>query len=468
MPRKRKGNRNKDNIIHVNMNDEPTSILAHMKVTDQPDGQQDDMPDNKNTIEKVQTDDEIEIGSDEEIVEIEVEVTDSNAGTEEDADSNQEDDDENIDNASDLSRDDVESEDEVDEIQNTQNLQQLSETIDSTLKVDNEEEESNEVNKVPSVIDQQGVIPDDTVTNESSDGSNKEKTNEKSQDIRVLFNQSTDKDTSATKLDTATQATPETTEVESQTDEATAAENTVTETSKNIGTQSNTAIAVEIDKAQENKNQYVLMGLTGTNNSKRVFTLLGENVRDFQPLNTSNDKLSYNLNSMFDGQFRIPSDPVLTQRTAIYLQSYQSGGICINPAYHRINKNSFQNYFENTKGSVFLFLDKIKPQQRCIQAAKRHGIRGGRPERELQVDGQLFYTKNARHDFWVDVLKLLQRRYNQTVPRGERIDSISKYGRNYLGGADLLTEAYARFGNKYKDVVVVGKDVYNAFFTKIQ
>ena len=103
-----------------------------------------------------------------------------------------------------------------------------------------------------------------------------------------------------------------------------------------------------------------------------------------------------------------------------------------------------------------------------MQAARRHGIRGGRPERELQLDGQLFYSKTPQHNFWIDVLTLSQRRYNQTVPRGERIDSISKYGRNYLGGADLITEAYGRNQHKYTDVVVVNRDVYNRFFTKIR
>ena len=115
-----------------------------------------------------------------------------------------------------------------------------------------------------------------------------------------------------------------------------------------------------------------------------------------------------------------------------------------------------------------MFLERMKPQARCLKAAIIHPIRGKRPERELQVDGQIFYTKSVNHPFWLDVLRLLQRRYNQTVPKGERIDSISKYGRNYLGGADLITEAYARNQKKYNDVVIVGRDVYNAFFSKVQ
>ena len=463
MARKKKGGRNKDNnIIHVNMNEEPTSILTHMKMSDQPG----DTPCAKEIPERVNTDDELEIGSDEEIVEVEVEVSDSNASNTEDENSNQEDSDRETDNDSNVSQD-QDNENELVECQgtidNTCEEGVSSQINEQTPNIKMEEDLDDNDNDNDTTFDQPDVSPTESSKNEAKDVSDDEKINDKTQDIRVLFGQSNDKNTNTEKQDTASQATPDTNNGESQTDET-----IIKEKSTNKEASYDTPIAVEIDKGSDNRAQYVLMGLTDTNNSKRVFTLLGENVKDFQPLNSSSDKLSYNLNSLFNGQFRIPSDPILTQRTAIYVQSYQSGGICINPAYHRINEKSFQNYFRNTKGSVFLFLDKIKPQQRCIQAAKRHGIRGGRPERELQVDGQLFYTKNAKHGFWIDLLKLLQRRYNQTVPRGERIDSISKYGRNYLGGADLLTEAYARFGGKYPDVVVVGKDVYNAFFTKVQ
>ena len=509
MTKRKRGNRNKtkDTVVRVNMNDEPPSILEHMKltktdstselITQSDDTGQQSTESKITTANEVEKEEETEIADDEEVIveEDDEQVTqDEDDERKEDAEEEEEVEEEEEEEEVEDEEEEVENEEEEVEEEEEEEVEEEEEEEEEEgeeeeeEEVEEEEEEEEEVEEgkgVQEVTVEEGdgneVIQDNSVLsgpdkakpilsksksdvlpeNESDKTTVQEKTtdNTSTKDIRVLFSQSQPE---AITKDASSQISPEVTTNEVQTDqEDGGAVIPVTQ-------QDRTPVRLEVNKGSPSKNKYFLMGLTSVNDTKRVFRATGVTTDRFQPLSTTNDKLTYNLNNSFEGNFRMPSDPVLTQRTALYQQSFQSGGLCLNPAYHRIQDNKFVDYFEKANGSVFLFLERMKPQARCLQAAKRHGIRGGRPERELQVDGQIFYTKSVNHPFWLDVLRLLQRRYNQTVPKGERIDSISKYGRNYLGGADLITEAYARNQKKYNDVVIVGRDVYNAFFSKVQ
>ena len=59
----------------------------------------------------------------------------------------------------------------------------------------------------------------------------------------------------------------------------------------------------------------------------------------------------------------------------------------------------------------------------------------------------------------------MERRYNKVVPIGEKIDKITKYGRSYLSGDDLLSEAIYITIQKYNDIVIIGKDKYPNFIS---
>ena len=63
----------------------------------------------------------------------------------------------------------------------------------------------------------------------------------------------------------------------------------------------------------------------------------------------------------------------------------------------------------------------------------------------------------------MDLIKLSQRRYNSVVPKDEKIASISKYGRHYLVGGDLLSEAYYLYRNKYNDISLIDLETSKQF-----
>ena len=168
------------------------------------------------------------------------------------------------------------------------------------------------------------------------------------------------------------------------------------------------------------------------------------------------------LNSNFSPKYRIPGDGVITQRISIYSQLYKTGGLFINPAIHPSLNPDFETLFINKGNSnIFLLLESKKSLVKCNLAAKRHSIRNGKPEREIQIDSQFMYSRNPKHDFWMDLLRLANKRYNGVVPKGERIDTITGYGRSFLAGQDLLSEAYYKFGQKYEDVVLLTPDIYS-------
>ena len=160
----------------------------------------------------------------------------------------------------------------------------------------------------------------------------------------------------------------------------------------------------------------------------------------------------------------MPGDSIITQRLSIYTQLYNSAGLFINPAIHNKLKPGFEKMF-NKNGNIYLLLDSIKSPLKCNQSAKRHSIRNNKPERELQLDSQFIFSRNPKHEFWLDVLKLANKRFNSTVPKGERIDTITQYGRGYLGGHDLLSEVFYKTKNKYDDIVILKPDVYKQFIS---
>ena len=224
-------------------------------------------------------------------------------------------------------------------------------------------------------------------------------------------------------------------------------------------------VNLSIDKPKPPAKNYIIMGLTRTSDAERVQRSLGEGIRDYSISLTSIDKIVYFLNHHFPPRYRMPGDSVLTQRLALYTQLFRTGGLFINPAVHPKISSQFTEHIVGFKPGIILLLDKKRTPERCQIAAKRHTIRNGRPERELVLDAQFIMSSKPKHPFWLDVLQLAQRRYNQAVPKGERIDSITKYGRGYLGGADLLSEAYIRYRNKYDDILLLDRPAYASLFT---
>jgi hypothetical protein len=219
-----------------------------------------------------------------------------------------------------------------------------------------------------------------------------------------------------------------------------------------------------IKKNEPINKKYILMGLSSGENAQKVIDFLGSSVKDYTVSTINLDRVSFFLNSKFIPKYRMPGDGIITQRLSIYTQLYKVGGLFINPAIHNGLKDDFEKIFTQTgknKGNVYLLLNTKKTQVKCNLAAKRHSIRGGKPEREIQIDSQFLYSREPKHEFWIDVIKIAQKRFNQTVPKGERIDTITNYGRSFLGGQDLLSEAYYKFGKKYDDVVLLEPEEYN-------
>ena len=205
------------------------------------------------------------------------------------------------------------------------------------------------------------------------------------------------------------------------------------------------------------------MGLTTLENADKVIRFLGSPVKNFTASTINLDKVSSFLNTKFTPRYRMPGDSIITQRLSIYTQLYKVGGLFINPAIHNQLDTNFRDLFENTsnKGNIYLLLENTKSPIKCNLAAKRHSIRNGKPERESQIDAQFLYSRNTKHEFWLDVLRLAHKRFNQIVPKGEKIDTITTYGRSFLGGQDLISEAYYKYSKKYDDIVLLTQDVYS-------
>ena len=153
---------------------------------------------------------------------------------------------------------------------------------------------------------------------------------------------------------------------------------------------------------------------------------------------------------------------VLIQRISIYSQLYLTGGLFINPSTYKGLSNNFKKSIDN-KYNIYLFSPTKKSLINCNYAAKRHLIRNGKPERSVQFCCNFIYSKKKNHPFWIDLIKLSQNRYNNIVPNNENIESISKYGKEYLVGSDLLSEAFFKFGNKYSDIFIINNENIESF-----
>ena len=225
-------------------------------------------------------------------------------------------------------------------------------------------------------------------------------------------------------------------------------------------------IEIAIQRKEPVVKKCVLMGLSTEENALKVMEYLDTSVNGYIPSITTVESVSDFLNNNVSSNFRISNDSILTQRLSIYTQLYRKPGLFINPAVHRELKPTFDSYLNNREGNIFFLLDKVKNQAKRIATSKKHSIRQGKPDREIHVSAHFIYSKQANHPFWKDLLQLYQRRYDQTVPNGERIDSITTYGRSYLSGADLLSENIHKATKLYDDVVILEPDEYMKFVSK--
>ena len=230
----------------------------------------------------------------------------------------------------------------------------------------------------------------------------------------------------------------------------------------------NTNVEIVINKANDTNKKYIVMGLSTEENAFKVMNYLSNSVNGYIPSITTIENISDYLNSNINKGFRISNDSILTQRLSIYVQLYRKSGLFINPAVHRELQPTFETYVNNSEANIFFLLDKIKNKEKRNTTAKKHGIRQGKPERELHVSAHFMYSKKPNHPFWKDLLLLYQKRYNQTVPNGERIESISNYGRSYLSGSDLLSENIHKCIEKYEDIVILNPNEYLKFVSKAE
>jgi hypothetical protein len=200
----------------------------------------------------------------------------------------------------------------------------------------------------------------------------------------------------------------------------------------------------------------LLMGLATKNDAEIVVNFLEESIKGYDYSLITIERVNFLLNDILNIEYRLPGDSILTQRLAIYTQLYTEGGLFLNPGIYYNVKPEFNNLLDN-KYNIILLLERIRSPQRCRQAGQNHTIRMGKPERSQLCSKDFLFSRNLNHPFWLDLIKLGYQRFNDTVPSGEQIDTISDYGRSYLGGSDLISEAYYLFNKKYDDVLLLNK-----------
>jgi len=179
------------------------------------------------------------------------------------------------------------------------------------------------------------------------------------------------------------------------------------------------------------------------------------------------DKLKPFVRANVTPRFRFTNDNFINQRLAIYSQLYETGGVYLNPSNVGINEGLLK-LLDDRPTNIFLLLDREKSQHRCQTSAQKHSIRNGRSERRYAISAHFLYSKRPEHPFWTDLIRLSDIRYNQVVPMGEQIESISKYGQQYLAGSDLLSELVYQTQNKYDDVQVLTKELLAKMLTQTQ
>lgn len=135
----------------------------------------------------------------------------------------------------------------------------------------------------------------------------------------------------------------------------------------------------------------------------------------------------------------------------------------MNPANVRVSNKNFERMFNIPKANVYFILDKIKSKKECNNSTREHPIRKGKVEREVQVNSYFIYSQVAGHPIFMDILHLIGERYNNTVPKNEFIQSISKYGRNFLIGSDIINEVIFKNAQKYKDVVILKPESFKNY-----
>ena len=207
------------------------------------------------------------------------------------------------------------------------------------------------------------------------------------------------------------------------------------------------------------------MGLTPKNIINKIMNSITDNISNYIPLETNKPNIKNFLESQFNSNFKMPDDPILLQRISIYIQLYQDGGLFINPANIRINNNLFENMFDISKANVYFILDKIITKKKCLESVNLLPIRKGVPERGVQVNSYFIYSQVKNHPIFLDILKLIKKRYNNTVPQNEFIQSISKYGRHFLIGGDVINEVIYQNSQKYKDVVILRPEKYKVYLS---
>ena len=208
------------------------------------------------------------------------------------------------------------------------------------------------------------------------------------------------------------------------------------------------------------KQKYILMGLSPKNIVNKVMENFSNTLDDYKPLEYDRMNLENFIMNTFGEDFEIPYDPILTQRIAIYSQLYLHGGLFINPVHVRVMNKQFENMFDIPNINVFFILKNIRSKKYCKNSVNIHSIRKGVPEREVQVSSYFIYSKVKQHDIFIDILNLVNKRYIDSVPKNEYIESITKYGRDFLIGSDVINEIIFNNNRKYKDVVILKKESY--------
>lgn len=211
----------------------------------------------------------------------------------------------------------------------------------------------------------------------------------------------------------------------------------------------------------------LIMGMVSHSVGNSVVQLFGKSLQHI--LNPSYDnleKLQHFLKNKIINSYRFTNDNFINQRLSIYSQLYQSGGIYMNPSHIKLNNPGLIENLNRRPTNIFLLLDREKSPDRCKNSAQKHSIRNGRPERRYVISHHFLYSKKPSHPFWLDLLRLSNDRYNQVVPKGEQIESISKYGQHYLAGSDLLSELVYQTQNKYNDILVLTRELLSKIIAK--
>jgi hypothetical protein len=206
--------------------------------------------------------------------------------------------------------------------------------------------------------------------------------------------------------------------------------------------------------------KYILMGLSPKYIVDKIMNLFSKLLKQYKPLGYNKELLIDFIKKTFGDNFIIPNDPVLTQRISIYTQLYLNGGLFINPVNIQIKNIQFEKMFNIDNKNVFFILKSLKSKRQCENSINIHSIRKGIPEREVQVNSYFIYSKVKNHNIFLDILELINKRYSESVPQNEYIESLTKYGREYLIGSDIINEVIYQNSKIYKDVVILKKESY--------